>query len=129
AGAPLLTKSVAAGGTTTPVSIALSGNNVYVAGDQLYSYDLQLAQRTDIPPAFQADPVSGFAFRDQRVASVGTCLLVSRSAQPQWSSVPAVIRSVAQTAGRLYLLTDDSLEIWSVSMTPQAPPRRRSVTR
>ncbi|HEX3110730.1 MAG TPA: hypothetical protein VHU41_16655, partial [Thermoanaerobaculia bacterium] len=108
--APVLTRSVVAGGATTPVSIALSNNNVYVAGDQLYSYDLQLAQRTDTPPAFQADPVAGFAFKDQRVASLGTCLLVSRSAQPQWSSVPAVIRSVAQTAGTLYLLTDDSLE-------------------
>lgn len=128
AAAPVLTKGVAAGGATTPVSIALANNNVYVAGDQLYSYDLQLAQRTDTPPAFQADPVAGFAFKDQRVASLGTCLLVSRSAQPQWSSVPAAIRSVAQTAGRLYLLTDDSLEIWSLSTSAQGPPRRRSVT-
>lgn len=124
---PELTKSTATAGSATPVSIALSNNTVYLAGDQLYSYDLQLAQRTDTPPAFQTDPVAGFAFKDQRVASIGTCLLVSRSAQPQWLT-PAAIRSVAQTAGRLYLLTDDSLEIWSTSTTPQQPARRRSVT-
>ena len=123
---PLLTKSVAASGSNTPTSIALFNNSVYVAGDQLYTYDLQLANRTDNPPAFQPDAVAGFAFRDQRLAALGTCLLVSRSAQPQWPPVPAVIRSIAQTPGRLYLLTDDSLEMWSLSATAQQPARRRS---
>ncbi|HEY2322884.1 MAG TPA: hypothetical protein VGJ82_08470, partial [Thermoanaerobaculia bacterium] len=121
-----LTKSVAAPGSTTPVSIVLFNNNVYVTGDQLYSYDLQLTQRTDTPPSFQPDAVAGFAFKDQRIASVGTCLLISRSAQPQWT-VPAVIRSVAQTTGRLYILTDDSVEIWSLSAMAPQPARRRSV--
>jgi hypothetical protein len=122
-----LVKSVIAPGTTTPVSITVFNNNVYVAGEQLYSYDLQLGQRTDNPPAFQADPVAGFSFRDQRIAGFGTCLLVSRSAQPQWS-VPAPIRSIAQSAGKLYLLTDDSLEIWSLSTTPQQPARHRATS-
>ncbi|HEX7191631.1 MAG TPA: hypothetical protein VF381_08680 [Thermoanaerobaculia bacterium] len=133
--APVLMKSAAAAGSTTPVSIAVF-DRVYVAGDMLYAYDLQLAQRLDEPPAFQPDAVAGFAFRDQRVGNFGTCLLISRSAQPQAISppllflgnppVPSVIRSVAQSSGRLYLLTDDSLEIWSTSTSPQQPSRRRS---
>lgn len=134
---PVLVRSVASGGSTTPVSIAFLNNNVYVAGDKLYTYDAQLSQRTDGPDAFQPDAVAGFTFRDQRVGVVGNCLFVSSSAQPVWLNppllvlakalVPAVVRSVAQTTGRLYLLTDDSLEIWSTSTTAPQAPRHRSV--
>ncbi|HEY2093086.1 MAG TPA: hypothetical protein VGJ81_14460 [Thermoanaerobaculia bacterium] len=136
AASPVLSKSVVSAGSTTPVSIAFANNTVYVAGDTLYSYDAQLTTRSDIPPAFQADPIAGFTFRDQRVASSGNCLFASRSVQPQWLSLPsltatnaatpAVVRSVAQSAGKLYLLTDDSLEIWSTSNTAPQASRRRS---
>jgi hypothetical protein len=133
---PQLTRSTVAAGSTTPVSIAFANNSVYVAGDRLYSYDAQLSQRTDNLAAFQPDAVTGFTFKDQRVAVVGTCLFASRGPQPQWltppllgatnAPVPAVVRSVAQAAGRLYLLTDDSLEIWSQSTTAPPPARRRA---
>jgi hypothetical protein len=136
-GSPVLIKSVAAAGSTTPVSIAFLNNELFVAGDKRYTYDAALSQRVDGPDTFQPDAVAGFAFKDQRVAGVGNCLFVSRSAQPAWVTppllvltkalVPAIVRSVAQTAGRLYLLTDDSLEIWSTSTTAPQAPRHRSV--
>jgi hypothetical protein len=134
---PVLSKSVTAPGSTTPVSITFLNNIVYVAGDSLYAYDAQLTHRDDYPPSFQPDPIAGFAFRDQRLAFAGNCLFASRAAQPQWilpplslllavnAATPAAARSVAQASGRLYVLTDDSLEIWSMSTTaPQAPRRR-----
>ena len=123
---PALTKSVIASGSTTPVSITVFNNNVYVAGDQLYSYDLQLGQRVDNPPAFLADPVAGFSFRDQRVGPYRH--LPSR--QPQRTAAVGRSRRMRrpQTAGRLYLLTDDSVEIWSTSTTAPQPPRRRSAS-
>jgi hypothetical protein len=134
---PVLVRSVAAAGSTTPVSIAFLNNRLFVAGEQLYTYDAQLSQRVDGADTFQPDSVAGFTFKDQRVGGVGNCLFVSRGAQPAWLTppslvltkalVPAVVRSVAQTAGRLYLLTDDSLEIWSTSTTAPQPARRRSV--
>jgi hypothetical protein len=132
---PMLTRSVAAAGSTTPVSIAFANNTLYVVGDKLYSYDPQLAQRTDNLGAYQTDPTGAFAFKDQRIRAEGSCAFLSRSVQPQWltlpqlsasnATLPAVVRSIAQTAGRLYILTDDSLEIWSTSPTaPQAPRHR-----
>jgi hypothetical protein len=134
---PVVIRSVTAPGSNTPVSIAVLNNTVYVAGDKLYAYDAQLSQRSDNPPAFQPDAITGFTFRDQRLAPSGNCLLVSRSPQPQWISqlllvlsnaaMPSIVRSTAQASGRLYVLTDDSLEIWSTTTAAPQPSRRRSV--
>jgi hypothetical protein len=136
ASSPVLTRSVAAAGSTTPVSIAFANNTLYVVGDKLYSYDPQLAQRTDNLGAYQTDPTGAFAFKDQRIRAEGGCAFLSRSVQPQWltlpqlsasnASLPAVVRSIAQTAGRLYILTDDSLEIWSPSTSASPAPRHRA---
>jgi hypothetical protein len=131
-----LIRSVAAPGITTPVSITVTPNFVYVAGERLYLYDAQLTQHGDRGGAFQPDPSGPFTIKDQRVHAENGCAFISRGVQPEWDMypllvlsrvpVPAVVRSVASTPGRFYLLTDDSLEIWALDTTATQPPRRRA---
>jgi hypothetical protein len=130
---------VAAPGTRTPPSIAFANNTVYVAGDKLYSYDPLLAQRTDNLDAFQTDATGATAFNDQRIRTENTCAFFSRGLQPQWLAVPqltaknattsAVVRSIAQTPGRFWILTDDAIELWSTGGANAAPPKRRAAGR
>jgi hypothetical protein len=137
--APAQLARVAAPGTRTPASIAFANNTVYVAGDKLYAYDPLLAQRTDNLDAFQTDPTGATTFNDQRIRTETTCAFFSRGLQPQWLSVPqltaknatssAVVRSIAQTPGRFWILTDDAIELWSTGGTNPPPPKRRAAGR
>ena len=126
--------SIAAEGSQAPVSIAFSNGTVYVLGDKLYAYsEASLAKTGEFLGAFSGD-TTGTTFVDQRIAIDGTCGFVTGRAPapqffsvPQWTpastaAVPAAVRSIASIPGRLYILTDDSLEIWSTTALPK-PPR------
>ncbi len=137
---PSLLVSHAAEGSATPVSIAESSGTVYVLGDKLYAYDESSLTKTGEQfAAYQPDLSGVFAYVDQRIRIDGGCGFVSgRSAAPQlfalpsWTAstappVPASVRAVAAVPGRLYLLTDDSVELWSTQ--PVIPPSRWHVIR
>lgn len=136
---PSLLSSVAASGSRTPVSLAMSNGSLYVLGDRLYVYPAaDLTQHTENLAAYQSDPGGAFAYVDQRIRIDGACTWITgRSFSPQlfqtsqWSGaasidVPAPVRSVAQPPGRIYLLTDDSLEVLATDQGAPAPRRRAS---
>jgi hypothetical protein len=125
--------SIAAEGTKTPVSIAVSGANVYVDGEKLYVYDTFLTKLGEQFDSYQADLTNTLQYTDQRVRADGGCVLVSaRTFSPQFTAgtqslaVPAVVKSMASVPGRFYVLTDYSLEVWT-SEAPVLMPRRRGV--
>lgn len=127
---PSLLAMIAAEGTKTPVSIAVS-DNVYVDGDKLYSYTTSnLTKVGEQYDSYQADLTNTLQYTDQVVRADGGCVLASaRTFAPQFTSgaarpnVPGVVKSLATTPGRFYVLTDYSLEVWSV--TPSAPSTGR----
>jgi hypothetical protein len=132
---PSVSLSRATDGTAAPVSIAFYSPTVYVLGERLYAYTASsLASGGDMAVAF--DPST---YADQSVVISGTCGIVTgRTAMPELFSVsegwkpsagipaPAAVRSVATSGNNVYLLTDDSLEIWSTG-TAKPAPRRRAV--
>lgn len=134
---PSLLASRAAEGSTALVSVAQAGGTVYVLGEKLYAYSASdLTKSGEQLTSFQTDQSGTYTYVDQRVRIDGTCGLVSgRSASPQlfgvpaWSAtstpaVPASVRSVAAVPGRFYLLTDNSLEVWTTQGAPAVPRRR-----
>ena len=127
---PLMLASTATEGSKTPVSITSAGN-IYVLGDKLYSYNASLAKIGEQYDSYQADLTNTLQYTDQRVRHDGNCILVSgRTFAPQFTSgdarpeVPAVVKSIAAIAGRFYVLTDDSIEVWSNRAATPAPRRR-----
>lgn len=136
---PSLVTSRATEGATAPVSIAAAAGSVYVLGEKLYVYnDSTLTKSGEQLASFQSDPSQGWSYVDQRVRVDGSCGFISgRSASPQlyavpqWSStaaptVPAAVRSVATLPGEIFLLTDDSIEVWTTQAAPPLPRRRPS---
>ena len=134
---PLFPQAVSARateGATAPVSIAFASNTIFVLGEKLYAYSdatLQRIAQQDIEP-------DAATYADQRIVISGSCAVVTgRAATPALYSVPslapagsidvpALVRSVAVSGDKLYLLTDDSLEVWTTG-TPKPGPRRRAV--
>jgi hypothetical protein len=129
----------AAEGAQPPVSIAFGAGTVFVLGEKLYLYNEALVKTGEQYPAYAADPTSGVAYIDQRVRVDGSCVLVSgRSFAPevlafpglavaQTLAMPAAVKSAVSAGGRLYLLTDYSLEVLSSGSAP--PPARRRIAR
>jgi hypothetical protein len=129
--APLVPRATE--GTNAPVSVAHSSPTVYVLGEKLYAY----AESNLLKTGEQPVPFDPLTYIDQRVVIAGDCAVVAgRSAMPElysvatgWTpsagiAVPAPVRSVTSSGNNLYLLTDDSLEIWSTGSAPPAPRRR-----
>jgi len=129
--APLVSRATE--GTNAPVSVAYSSPTVYVLGEKLYAY----AESNLLKTGEQPVPFDPLTYIDQRVVISGDCAVVAgRSAMPElysvatgWTpnagiAVPAPVRSVTSSGNNLYLLTDDSLEIWSTGSAPPAPRRR-----
>jgi hypothetical protein len=123
-------------GSTPPVSVTGAAGTVYVLGEKLYAYSDDALTKTGEQLASYQTDTTGATYVDQRVRIDGGCGFISgRGAAPQlftlpqWTpasapTVPALVRSVASTSGRLYLLTDDSVDLWS-TQTPPSEPRRR----
>ncbi|HEV7920159.1 MAG TPA: hypothetical protein VGR02_05150 [Thermoanaerobaculia bacterium] len=125
-------------GTQPPVSVAFGSGTVFVLGEKLYLYNDSLTAKTGEQfPAYAADPTGAVSYVDQRVRVDGACVFVTgRSFSPQFLTfpsfavaqsveVPAAVKAVVSAAGRLYLLTNYSLEVLSAS-SPPAVPRRRA---
>ncbi len=127
---PNILRSRTVEGTIPATSIAQSNGTIYVTGDKLYLYSESSLTGGSQPPPYSNDPTALM-----RVA--GNCgvlggrtfgpLLYSlpafaaQAAQP----VPAPVQSFATQNGMVFIVTDDSLEIWSATPLP-SPARRRT---
>ncbi|HEY3056627.1 MAG TPA: hypothetical protein VGK31_11920 [Thermoanaerobaculia bacterium] len=114
------------------VAIAYNNGTVYALADKAYAYSETSLTRTGeqltaAPPATTADVL----------IDGGCATIIGRSAAaesyviPQWSpasamNVPGTIRSLTLSSGRLVLLTDYSIEIWSRAAAPK-PAKRKAV--
>lgn len=123
-------------GTRAPVSIAFANGTVYVLGDKLYTYTESLDKGAELLGAYVDDPLLGVTYADQRLRIQGTCVamtgrafspqLFTAAMQPQIGfATPSASRSIAAQPGRLYVLTDHSLEVWAFE-PPRPPARRRA---
>jgi len=129
-------------GNQAPRAIAFANGTVYVLGEKLYSYSpADLSKSGEQLASYANDLASGVTYVDQHLRGDGSCLaLTGRQFSPQFlngapaiaSPVPAIAspaagRFVATQPGTFYLLTDYSLEIWSVK--PLALPPRHHAAR
>jgi len=123
--------------TNAPVSIAGDATNVFTLGTTLTT----LTASSLSPLATQLGSFAGVAganaFADQRLRGLAPCMLVAgrnanaiygTSNPAAWASAvtidtPSFVRSAAYANGTFYLLTDDSLEVYSTSPLPKAPRR------
>ncbi len=129
----------AAEGARAPVSITFGSGIIYVLGEKLYAYDESLAKLAEPLGSYVDDPATGVTYADQRVRVVdGGCVAVTgRQFSPQLFTTtfapqpsfptPSPTRAIAAQPGKLYVLTDHSLEIWSA--TGPAQPARKHATR
>jgi len=120
-------------GTNAPVSIAYSSGTLFVLGEKLYAYsESGLTKLSEQSASF--DPAT---YADQRILVSGGCGVVTgRSVAPALYSVPSLassgsisvpanVKSVATSDNVVYVLTEDSVEIWS-NGTPGTAPRHRA---
>jgi hypothetical protein len=128
--------SRASEGTRLPLSIAYSNGMVYVLGEKLVQYaEGDLSKIAEPLGAYVDDSALGVTYADQRVRIDGGCLamtgrtyspqLFTTALAPQGSfATPSAARAIAAQPGRLYVLTDHSLEIWSAAPLPEPVKRR-----
>lgn len=126
---PVMTAHIAA--PASAKSIAFAGNRVLVLGDKLYTYTQALVASGERLPASTAT--------EQQIEIAGSCaVIIGRAENPElydpdtFSSattieVPSTARSIATQPGRLYVLTEHSIEVWTLS--PVTPPQRRRSAR
>jgi hypothetical protein len=127
----------AAEGAQAPESITTGNGLIYVLGDRLYAYDATTFAKTSMQlDPWTADPTGALSYVDQRIRADGGCAAVTgRTFTPQLFTLPqlaasatiaapAAVKSLASQSGRLLMLTDYSLEIWSISSTSKQ--RRRA---
>lgn len=129
--------SRASEGTRLPLSIAYSNGVVYVLGEKLAQYtETDLAKIGEPLGAYVDDPAIGVTYADQRVRIDGGCLaMTGRQYSPQLFTTamaplpsfatPSPARSISSQPGRIYVLTDHSLQIWSAAPLP-VPVKRRA---
>ncbi|MFA6957543.1 MAG: hypothetical protein WC538_16850 [Thermoanaerobaculia bacterium] len=115
-----------------PVAIAHDAARavVYAVGQRVYAYsDAQLNEAGTLLDPYVNDPSGRVGYVDQQIYVTGNCALITgRSFSPllyringaaTWSAEPlpgsgaAAVRSSVVTGGKVYLLSDYSLEIWS----------------
>lgn len=119
-------------GSRAPTAIAQNAGTIYVLGDQVYSYSATSLAGSGQAAPFQNDPTATFRLAGNCGVmsghTFGPLLYALPGFTPQSApSVPAPAQSVAVQNGMAFIVTDDSLEIWSA--TPLTPPARRRVTR
>ncbi|HEX7150815.1 MAG TPA: hypothetical protein VF618_04945 [Thermoanaerobaculia bacterium] len=118
---------------TTGNSIAFGNGRIYILGDVLTAYTEQLQPAgTQLSPIASPDPL-------QRVRIDGACAIITSRTfnaatytptNGDWTAstaieVPSAVKAVVVQPGRVLLLTEHSLEIWSTS-EGETPARRRS---
>ena len=113
-------------------TIDAANNVVYALGDKLYAYaQSNLAKAGEFT-------ITGSADVAQKLRIDGNCAAITgRTFDPlfftagTWTTsttpfrLPAAVRSIAQQAGRIFVLTDYSLEVLSTGTAP-SPTRRRA---
>ena len=126
--------SRASEGTRLPASIAYANGTVFVLGEKLFEYDDTLTKLGEPLGAYVDDAALGVTYADQRVRVDGGCLamtgrqfspqLFTTALAPQTSfRTPSAARALAAQPGRLYVLTDHSLEVWSSKPLPVSARR------
>ncbi|HSP35905.1 MAG TPA: hypothetical protein VLU46_16450 [Thermoanaerobaculia bacterium] len=127
---PLATRANDAGA----VSIASNNGTVYALAEKAYAYP----ESSLTPAGTQLNAQKPGAFADVLIDS-GCATIAGRSAAaetyalPSWAAgnalpVPGNIRSIVVSSGRLIILTDYSIEIWSRN-PPPGPGKRRATAR
>jgi len=109
--------------------IGYSAGKVYVVAGKVYSYNESLIAAGEF-----LDNVTA----TQSLAIDGDCAVITGRHEnpdfftlPAWSAasssitVPSPVRALALEPGRLVVLTDHSIEVWTTT-TPAPPARRRS---
>jgi len=109
------------------MSIAYSNGTIYVLGDGLASYSEASLTKT-------ADLFTATSNPDEHIRIDGNCAIITgRDSSPQLFTLPqfapatsfatpSIARMVSWQPGTFYVLTDHSLEIWSMAPLPK-PPR------
>jgi len=119
---------VSAASPANAASIGYSAGKVYVLADKVYSYNESLLGAGDFLDSLAA---SG------DMAIEGDCAVVTGRAEspqlyrlPSWTlapvqlTAPSTVKSIAQQAGKLFLLTEHSVEVWTTAPPPTAGKRR-----
>jgi len=132
---PTVIASRAPEGAQSPVSIAFASGSILTLGEKLYVYNESLTKTAEQYAAYVADPTSGLAYVDQRLRVTGNCVLVTGRtffpellALPSLSTtqtfpMPAAAKSAAIAGGRIWVLTDYSLEALGSGAAPAVPRR------
>ncbi|MBV8516744.1 MAG: hypothetical protein JO197_05000 [Acidobacteria bacterium] len=114
------------------LSVSYANNNVYILADRIYAFsESTLAANGTF---LQAVATTGAQLRIDGgcAAVVGRDAAVDLYAASTWTSasapeLPSTPRVLASAPGRLYVLTDHSIEVWTQTSTP--PPERRHSVR
>jgi hypothetical protein len=122
-------------GEGSAAAIATDGSTIFTLGTRLFSYTQSL---TRLGEELAATAVSAAT---DLVVDEGCAVMTGRSgaaelyrrAGSEWTpagfiSIPGVARGISQQPGRIIILTDYSMEIWT-RLAPQSPPRRRRAAR
>jgi hypothetical protein len=127
---PNILRSRGVEGNRAPTAIAVNGDTIYVLGDQVYSYSATSLSGTGTHAVpFENDPTATLRLAGNCGVMSGQTFGPLLYALPSFAAqsgpaVPAPARSVTVQNGRAFIVTDDSLEIWSASPLT-APARRR----
>ena len=126
---PNILRSRAVEGSRAPTAIAQSAGTIYVLGDQLYSYSSTSLTGSGQPVPFTNDPTATLRLAGNCGVMSGQTFGPLLYALPAFAAqtapaVPAPARSVTVQNGSAFVVTEDSLEIWSASPLT-APARRR----
>lgn len=124
---PSLTAQVNA--PPSAVAISFAGNRILVLGDKLFAFTPALIAAGEF--------LDASASTQQQIEADGNCVVViGRGENPELldatslsgttRDVPSTPRSIAVRSGRVYVLTEHSIEVWTVN-PPVSPNRRRSV--
>jgi hypothetical protein len=109
--------------------IGYSNGKVYVVAGRVFAYNESLLASGEL-----LDPINA----TQKLAVEGDCAVITgRSESPQlftlssWApslgtqpQIPSPVRLIAQQPGRLFLLTDHSIEVWTTAPPPVVSKRR-----
>ena len=112
------------------VSIAYSDGTVYLLADKAYAYSESSLTRTGEQLTARAPATNADLVIDSGCATIaGRAPFVETYALPQWAAgnslaVPGTIRSMTVKGGRLIILTDYSVEVWSRNAAPKPAKRR-----
>jgi hypothetical protein len=119
----------------TATAIAVDGATVYTLGTRLFSYAVAgLTKISEELATTQASTATDLAIEQGCAVVTGRSPAAElyRRSGSQWvaagvTSLPGVARGISVLPGRVLVLTDYSIEIWS-RLAPATPSRRRGVS-